>query len=292
MQNKTLLISIICLVIGFVAAYFIFNTPQSSNVAETVIIHPDSKLSDENHAITNPFSSLDSHPREDGRPNSNQNDRLNKLEDEVALIKQQLQKFQLDLQEISKSSDAASSSIAPTASRGPFTSAYSRHLYSYDNLIKGGIAHGIAEDIVRRRNSIELKKLELQDRATRGGYLNTQRYYDELAAINSQEISLRDELGDDRFDEYLYNSKQNNRVKITSVMLGSTAEQAGIKKNDIVLSYDNKRIFSWHELKEMTTEGQLGEYVSISIYRNGEIFSFSVPRGPLGTQLSSARLTP
>ena len=75
-------------------------------------------------------------------------------------------------------------------------------------------------------------------------------------------------------------------------MLGSAAEQSGIQKGDIVLSYDNKRMFSWQELKDATTEGQLGEFVSFNIYRNGEIYSFTVPRGPLGTQLGTTRLAP
>ncbi len=51
-------------------------------------------------------------------------------------------------------------------------------------------------------------------------------------------------------------------------------------------------MFTWQELKDATSEGQLGEYVSISIYRNGEVYSFSVPRGPLGVQLGSTRLEP
>ena len=159
-------------------------------------------------------------------------------------------------------------------------------------MIKGGLDPGLAEDIVRRKNSIELKRLEVQDRATRENYLNTQQYFDELEDINQQDISLRDELGDHQYDEYLYNSKQNNRIRIASVMLESAAEQAGILSGDIVLSYDNKRVFTWQELKEATAEGVLGEYVSISIYRNGEIYSISVPRGPLGVELGVARLAP
>jgi S1-C subfamily serine protease len=75
-------------------------------------------------------------------------------------------------------------------------------------------------------------------------------------------------------------------------MLGSTAEQVGILQNDVVLSYDNERMFSWQELKNATSEGELGDYVSIDIYRDGAIYSFSVPRGPLGVQLGATRLEP
>ena len=55
----------------------------------------------------------------------------------------------------------------------------------------------VAEDIVRRKNSIELKRLELQDRAKRYNYLNTQRYFDELDDINKLDVNLREELGDE-----------------------------------------------------------------------------------------------
>ena len=287
MLSKTLLISTICLFIGFVTAYFIFENPVTSDKAKTVTEYSssqllDGKLSDKKKTLSSPFSSLNSDPQD--------NSRLTNLENEIFLIKQQLQKIQLEIQDIT--TDTASSGFRPAPNSNRFPSIISRRLYSYDNLIKGGIEPGFAEDIIRRKNTIELKKLELQDRATRGGYLNTQRYYDELDNINGQEIRLRDELGDDVYDEYLYNSKQNNRVSIISVMLGSAAEQAGIKKGDIVLSYDNERIFSWRELKAKTAEGQLGEYVSISVNRNAEVFSFSVPRGPLGTQLGATRLLP
>lgn len=283
-RNKTLIISLICLLTGFVAAYFIFDAEPVSNKAETIVSYTENKLPEKSSAISNPFTSLDNHPQE--------NHRINALENEISLIKQQLQKIQLDIQELNTPKDTASTSGHPASSRNQNASILSRHLYNYDNLIRGGIEPVIADDIARRKNAVELKKLELQDRATRGDYLNTQRYYDELDDINRQDINLREELGDELYDEYLYNSKQNNRIRITAIMLGSAAEQAGIKKDDIVLSYDNKRVFTWDELKAKTTEGQLGEYVAISIYRNGEIFSFSIPRGPLGTQLGAARLPP
>jgi len=51
-------------------------------------------------------------------------------------------------------------------------------------------------------------------------------------------------------------------------------------------------MFSWQELKDATAAGELGEYVAINIYRKGDVFSFSVPRGPLGIQLGATRLTP
>ena len=282
MMKNTIIISLCFLIAGFLAGYFIY--AQRADDASPTDTPPDlsSRFSP---SISNPFS-----VKGDNEPGDA---RVDYLENEIMAIKQQLQQIELDLQELSTSPvSGASEPRAGSTNSSRFASALTRRLYNLDNLIKGGIDPSLAEDIVRRKNSIELKRLALQDLATREGYLNTQQYFDELEAINLNDISLRDELGDQRYDEYLFNSKQNNRIRISSVMLGSAAEQAGVQAGDVVISYDNTRMFSWQELKDATSEGQLGEYVSISIYRDGEIFSFSVPRGPLGVQLGATRLEP
>ena len=290
MQKNSIIIPVIFLLIGFSSAYIIFseNTNKKNSVAE---MNNEKKFTD-NLSGNNPFVDKKENP-DNSYPAFNNNldrNRLDFFDDEISQIKQQLKEIKHTLAAMP---ETAPSSISPVnITRKRSLSSLPQRLYNLENLLKGGIATAIAEDIVRRKNSIELKKLELQDRAKRDNYLNTQRYYDELDDINQQDVNLREELGDERYDEYLYASKQNNRIKIASVMLGSAAEQSGIQKGDIVLSYDNKRMFSWQELKDATTEGQLGEFVSINIFRNGEIYSFTVPRGPLGTQLGTTRVAP
>jgi len=282
MHKKTTLSALGFLLTGFIVAYFIFGyETESPSLSKNV----SRVTADGRPTIANPFS-----VREE---NSNSDTRIEYLENELLTVKQQLQQIEESIQQLADASGSGLVTSRPVISnRNRFVSALSKRLYSLDNLIKGGIDPLLAEDIVRRKNSIELKRLALQDRATREGYLNTQQYYDELEAINRDDVSLREELGDDRYDEYLYNSKQNNRIRISSVMLGSAAEQAGIQSGDVVLSYDNTRMFNWQELKDATSEGQLGEYVSISIYRDGQIYSFSVPRGALGIELGATRLLP
>jgi len=283
MQKNSIIISLCFLATGFVSAYFIFAQQTPGDLPQTNTA--DSRRYDKKTQPANPFAV---HNEDAGYA-----ERLDYLETELSAVKQQLQEINLALQDAAKTaSSEAQVGRHGESIRQRFTSALNQRLYSLDNLIRGGIDASLAEDIVRRKNRIELKRLALQDRATREAYLNTQRYFDELAEINAQDVSLREELGDDRYDEYLYNSKQNNRIRISSVMLGSAAEQAGIQKGDIVLSYDNKRLFTWQELKDATAAGELGEYVPMNIYRNGEIFSFSVPRGPLGIQLGATRLAP
>ncbi len=293
MNKSSIIIPVLFLLIGFISAYVIFGEPIYNN--NSVATKNNEKKINELYSKVNPFVGKKEDPEFDTPVLSNHIDRnrLDYIEDEISQIKYQLKNIEQTLQAFANLPDTAPSSTNPVSiTRNRLSSVMPQHLYSLENLIRGGIDSVIAEDIVRRKNSIELKRLELQNRAERDNYINTQRYFDELDDINKQDINLREELGDESYDEYLYNSKQNNRIRITSVMLGSAAEQSGIQKGDVVLSYDNKRMFSWQELKAATTEGQLGEFVSISIVRNGEIFSFTVPRGPLGTQLGATRLEP
>lgn len=286
MQKITLITSLSLLAVGFIGGYLVFSQSEDNRSSSD---YASSTSSDEHGFFANPFSI-----RED---EATEQVRIERLENEMQAVRQQLQLIEQALQQQGADHEApqgAATAIPRTVagSNRRVASALTRRLYNLDNLIRGGIDPARAEDIVRRKNSVELERLALQDRATREGYLDTQQYYDELEAINADDVSLRDELGDQRYDEYLYNSKQNNRILITSVMLGSVAEQAGILRGDIVLSYDNLQMYNWQELKDATSEGQLGEYVSISINRTGEIFSFSVPRGPLGIELGATRLAP
>ena len=161
-----------------------------------------------------------------------------------------------------------------------------------DNLVKAGLDRELAADIVRRRNEIDMKLLELRDRAAREAYLGTERYTEELEALREQNIPLRDEIGEDYYDSYLYASGRTNRVRVASVMIGSPAEMAGMLDGDMVLSYDNRRMFNWNELQEATSLGERGEYVNVSVLRNGQLVNLWMPRGPLGVRLGAARVNP
>jgi len=280
MQGSRLVIPVVFLLVGFISAYMIF--AGSDNNPPSHLIDKDSDESITEPDVLNPFSS--------SKYDDGYSDRFGNIEQAIVAIKQQLTEIETTLSALSDVTPTVSAQKTVTPNHRP--SNFSQRAYNLDSLIRGGLSPLLAENIIRRKNSIELKRLALQDKAKRENYLNTQRYFDELDEINRETVSLRDELGDEKYDEYLFNSKQNNRIRIASVMLGSVAEQSGIQKGDVVLSYNNKRMFSWQELKDATAEGELGEFISISIYRGGEIYSYTVPRGPLGVKLGAARLEP
>jgi membrane-associated protease RseP (regulator of RpoE activity) len=94
---------------------------------------------------------------------------------------------------------------------------------------------------------------------------------------------LREELGDSGYDRYLYASGRPNRVRLHQVLPGSTAEQAGLARGDIVLSYGGERVFSFEDLRRSTYQGEPGDSVIVEVRRSdGGIAQLLMQRGPLG----------
>jgi membrane-associated protease RseP (regulator of RpoE activity) len=161
-----------------------------------------------------------------------------------------------------------------------------------DNLIKAGLEPWRAEDIARKQSQQALARLELRDKAARENYLRTPRFRDEMRELEADTPSVRDELGIDTYDNYLYQSGQNNRVAVASIMTGSAAEQAGMRDGDLILSYDDQRLFSYQQLRGLTTEGERGETINVTVSRSGSEISLVLPRGPLGVGLDVASVDP
>ncbi|RDH84655.1 MAG: hypothetical protein DIZ80_04075 [endosymbiont of Galathealinum brachiosum] len=161
-----------------------------------------------------------------------------------------------------------------------------------ENLIASGINPDIAEDILRRMSQQDFRRLELQNMMRRSSSTQRREYSKELRELNSNKITLRSEMGDDAYDQYLYVSGQNNRVKVSSVMAGSPAESSGFQPDDIILYYDDKKILSWPDVRAATMQGEIGSYTSIEIIRDGTQMSLMVPRGTLGVQLDAVQIEP
>jgi len=197
-----------------------------------------------------------------------------------------------ELEQAAHSQAEASTDTKTPPSRISSRSIRLDRLLSIKSLVKAGLSEEMATDMVRHRNDIELKKLELRDHAAREGYLGSKRYMKELTFLLNEETSLREDLGDEAYDRYLFSNGQHNRVKVASVMLGSAAEEAGMKDGDLILTYGESRMFEGFELKKATSEGELGEYVNVDILRDGQLMSLWMPRGPLGVRLGAARVAP
>lgn len=159
-------------------------------------------------------------------------------------------------------------------------------------LVAAGIDAQLASSIVGRQAAVEMKRLELRDEAIRDEWFGTQRYFEALEDINAATSSLREEIGDQAYDRYLYAIGEDNRIFVTSVIPGSPAEQAGVRSGDVLLNYAGREVFSGGELQSETSAGQRGEPVTVRVRRNDSIIELLLPRGPMGVRLDSARLRP
>lgn len=160
------------------------------------------------------------------------------------------------------------------------------------NLVDAGVNPDIADDMLRRLSQQEFRRLELQNLMQRSSSTERREYSKELRELNKNKISLRSEMGDDTYDQYLYTSGQNNRVKVSSVMAGSPAESSGFQSDDVILYYDNQKVLNWSDVKSATIQGEIGSYTNVEILRDGEQMSLMVPRGTLGVQLDTIQLEP
>jgi hypothetical protein len=159
-------------------------------------------------------------------------------------------------------------------------------------LVAAGVDPGLAEDLIQREAQRSLEQLSLRDQAIREGWIGTAQYREELSRINADARSLREEIGDDTYDRYLFGTGEDNRVKVDGVIPGSAAEIAGLQAGDLIESYADERLFGFSELRNKTTEGEYGEQVAVQVRRAGRVIETWVPRGPLGVTLSSARVEP
>lgn len=159
-------------------------------------------------------------------------------------------------------------------------------------LVRAGLAEDLAADLVWREAQAELDRLELRDLALREGWFGSDRYREELRRIEREAPRLRTEVGDEVYDRYLFATGEQNRVRVSSVIPGSAAEDSGLRAGDMIEYYDGGRVFNFAELRRATSEGERGELVPVQIRRADGLIQTWLPRGPLGIRLDMGRVDP
>ncbi len=166
-----------------------------------------------------------------------------------------------------------------------------RDWFDEQALLDNGMASGLVSELKVFFEQLEMDRLYLRDRSAREGWDRAQLRA-ELQVIENREEDLRQRLGDDAYDAYLYASGQPNRVAVTSVLASAQAGQAGIQSGDHILRYDNQRIYSWMDLREATTGGDISDTVEVEVERDGATLQFYLARGPMGIRMDSLSVPP
>lgn len=159
-------------------------------------------------------------------------------------------------------------------------------------LLAAGIDAAAAAEIKHRHDELAMSEMYLRDQASREQWLDSERFTQEMAALEAQQTSVRDEIGDDAYDRYLYALGETNRVRVDDVLSQSPAAEAGLLAGDMIVRYADARIFAPGELVTQTRDGTAGETVRLEIIRNGQRLEVEVPRGPLGLRIAATQSNP
>lgn len=179
--------------------------------------------------------------------------------------------------------------LAQEVNRHPARPAANTQWFDESALLEAGLEERDFADLKQRVETLELQKLGLQNQATREGWLNSKDFYKQFRDLD---MRFKQSLSPTDYDIYLYATGQPNRVKVSDVLGNSAAGAAGIRNGDIVLGYAGERIFNQATLYRLTTQGQPGEMVAITLLRGDETVISYVPRGPLGTRFQFTREPP
>jgi hypothetical protein len=150
------------------------------------------------------------------------------------------------------------------------------------SLINAGYTQGEALALMEKQAQVDIERQWQNYRRT---FEVKQRHYEGLQGMlgtTTQDI-VRQEKGDEAYDNYLVSRNLPNRLQVTRVQKLSHAEQAGIEKGDIIYSIDDHRIFRNMDIQTATHQGQPDELVKVMIKKqDGSLVSYYLPRGPFG----------
>jgi len=164
-----------------------------------------------------------------------------------------------------------------------------RPMFDVGRLVAVGVHPQDAEELLGAWEQFSLDRLYLVDQAVREGWLYKPRFQREVAGL---EHRMLEDVGEEGWDRLLYGSGQPNRVIVRQVLEGSSADLAGLQPGDVIMRYNDRRVFKTEWLQSATARGRPGNVVRLEVFRGGEPITVDVERGPLGTLLRNAHVPP
>ncbi len=152
-----------------------------------------------------------------------------------------------------------------------------------ERLVANGFSPDRAEWITQRESELRWESMQAQFEARRTGD------FDRSDPRFNPDGSLRTEIGDTEYEQYLAATGRSTSVAIGSVIESSPGQRAGLLAGDEILRYDGTRIFSTRELVEHTMQGEPGQSIVVDIVRDGVPMQFVLPRGPIGVSTFRGR---
>jgi serine protease Do len=84
-----------------------------------------------------------------------------------------------------------------------------------------------------------------------------------------------------------FNLSETNGALVADVVKGSPAEEAGIKRGDIITAYEGKKLKNVNELPRLVAAAKIGQKASITVIRDGKPIDLSVKIGKMAGEEAS-----
>ena len=146
-----------------------------------------------------------------------------------------------------------------------------------EQLVAGGFSPDRAESIARREAELRMEAMQARFDARQSG--EPVRFSESLFDAGR---TLREELGDAEYEQYLEASGWSTSVGINNVLELSPAADAGLQSGDRIVRYNGERVFNMGDLRRLQVGDDVGANVVVEIIRDGTTIQVTVPRGPLG----------
>jgi len=140
---------------------------------------------------------------------------------------------------------------------------------SVQALTAAGVNSVDAQAMVERLDALALARLEADYQVRREsgtGEAARQARLDRRAIPRDSE-TIREEFGDQAYDQYLYSLNQPNRVQVAGVLGESIAQGAGIQQGDLLRSLDGEPLFSVRDLTQRVSQGDPDQTYALSVER-------------------------
>ncbi|NIL95259.1 MAG: PDZ domain-containing protein [Woeseiaceae bacterium] len=267
-MNKTALTMGISLLAGFAAAAIVFNATR--NVAEQpALMSTDPGIYFDQSAATE--------------------DRIRALEEAVAqernarmLLEEELQALYAEIEELAGGGGLVA---GPQAIEGRVASEQFQEFRRRrsaatgedraERLVEAGFTPDRAEWILTRESELQMEQMQAVFEARQTGERPDPSALD-------PDRSLRQEIGDVEYEQYLEASGRPTSVAVGAVLESSPGQRAGLEPGDEIVAYGGERVFSYSDLAEATMGRESGQSVVVDIVRDGVPMQIVVDSGPIG----------
>jgi len=144
-------------------------------------------------------------------------------------------------------------------------------------LVESGFAPDRAEWIAQRESELQMQAMQAQFEARRTG-----EPFNPFEPGMNPAATLRAEIGDVEYQQYLEAYGRPTSVTVGSVLESSPGQLAGLQPGDEIVRYDGQRVFSTQDLNQQTMVGEPGQSVVVDVMRDGTLMQLVLPRGPIG----------